>query len=87
MLIKQALSEVLQLVACQLFPLHAVVFACFRLLRKTESWHLAGVAEADREPKSEPSFVADKKRRACDGRASKARHPPRRMYSPRRISL
>ena len=39
MLINQALSEVLQLVACQLFPLHAVVFACFRLLRKTESWH------------------------------------------------
>jgi hypothetical protein len=36
MLIKQALSEVLQLVASQLFPLHAVVFACFRLLRKTE---------------------------------------------------
>jgi hypothetical protein len=39
MLIKQALSEALQLVASQLFPLHAVVLACFRLLRKIEkSW-------------------------------------------------
>jgi hypothetical protein len=38
MLIKQALSEVLQLVASQLLALQAVVFACFRLLRKKESW-------------------------------------------------
>ncbi len=37
MLIKQVLSEVLQLVASQLFTLHAVVFACFRL--KQKSWH------------------------------------------------
>jgi hypothetical protein len=38
MLIKQALSEVLQLVASQLFPFSSIVFAGFRLLRKTESW-------------------------------------------------
>jgi hypothetical protein len=38
MLIKQALSEVLQLVASQLLTLQAVVLACLRLLRKTEKF-------------------------------------------------
>jgi hypothetical protein len=36
MLINQALSEVLQLVASQLCPSQFVFFECFRLLRKTE---------------------------------------------------
>jgi hypothetical protein len=36
MLIKQALSEVLQLVASQLLAFQAVVLTCLRLLRKTE---------------------------------------------------
>jgi hypothetical protein len=56
MLIKQALSEVLQLVASQLRPSQFVVFACFRLLRKTKK-----VLAAQSEPQSSARFIANKK--------------------------
>jgi hypothetical protein len=69
MLIKQALSEVLQLVASQLLTLQAVAFACLRLLRKTEklAWRRRGRRTGcgqfggRLEPKSPPAFVAKEK--------------------------
>jgi hypothetical protein len=102
MLIKQALSEVLQLVASQLLPSQFVFSECLRLFRKTESWHWLAWRRAREvnglraiggrlEPKSPPAFVAKEKNAnpacMCDGRAFEARHPPQRMLSPQRTSL
>src|SRR5437868_6419592 len=69
MLINQALSEVLQLVACQLFPFSSVVFACFAPVTKNRKLTL------DDRVRPSASSVAEIKRPEhlcmCDGRALK----------------